>query len=83
MSVPSDFHRSELHRVVLRAESRCRQEKSQDLRIGLGSPAGDEIQKEEHENAPEQAAEQVEGGCTQAHRKEEQLSLRAKDGEGA
>jgi hypothetical protein len=83
MTVPSDFHRSEFHRVVLRAESRRRQKKSQNLGVGLGGPAGDQVQKEEHQNATEQTAKQIEGGRTKAHRKEEEFPLRAQDGEGA
>jgi len=83
MGVPSNFYGSELHRVVLRAEPRCGQQKSQDLRIGLGGPSGEQVQKEEHENAAEQTPQEIESGCTQAHRKEKQFSLRAQDGERA
>src|SRR5271170_5271831 len=79
MAIPSDCNRSEFHRVVLRAESCGRQQKSQNLRISLGGPAGHEVEQQKHQQPPEQAVEQIEGGRAQAHGKEEKLSLGPED----
>src|SRR5207245_10154183 len=75
MTIPSDCNRGELHRVVLRAESCGRQQKSQDLRIGLGGPAGQEVEQQKHHQPAEQTVEQVEGGRAKAHGEEKELSL--------
>jgi len=79
MAIPSDCNRSELHRVVLSAEPCGRQQKSQNLRIGLGGPAGHEVEQQEHQQSPEQAVEKVEGGRANAHGKEEEFSLGPED----
>ena len=79
MAIPSDSNRCELHRVVLGAESCGRQQKSQNLRIGLGGPAGHEVEQQEHQQPAEQAVEQVEGGRTKAHGEEEEFSLGPQD----
>src|SRR5260370_39614820 len=75
MGIPSDCNRSELHRVVLRAEPCGRQKKSQNLRIGLGGPAGQEVEQQKYQQPAEQTVEKVEGGRAQAHGEEEKLSL--------
>jgi len=79
MAIPSDCNGAELHRVVLSAESRGRQQKSQSLRVGLGGPAGHEVEQQEHQQSPEQAVEKVEGGRANAHGKEEEFSLGPED----
>jgi hypothetical protein len=79
MAIPSDCNGAELHRVVLSAESRGRQQKSQNLRVGLGGPAGHEVEQQEHQQSPEQAVEKVEGGRANAHGEEEEFSLGSED----
>src|SRR5260370_29221037 len=79
MAMPWDCNRSEFHRVVLRAESCRRQQKSQNLRIGLGSPAGQEVEQPKYQQPAEQTVEKVEGGRAQAHGEEEKLSLGPED----
>src|SRR5271156_2823447 len=81
MAVPSDRDGAEFHRVVFRAQSGRRQQKSQNLRIGLGGPASQKIEQQKHQQATKQTVEQVEGGRAQAHRKEEELSLGPEDRE--
>src|SRR6266478_10136300 len=79
MAIPSNCNGCELHRVVLSAELCGRQQKSQNLRIGLGGPAGQEVEQQKHHQAAEQTIEQVEGGRTKAHGEEEELSLGAEN----
>jgi hypothetical protein len=79
MVVPSDRNRGEFHRVVLRPDSCRRQQESQNLRVGLGGPSSHKIEQQEHQQAPEQAVEQVKGGCTEAHGEEKELSLGPED----
>src|SRR6266851_8191916 len=79
MAIPSDCNRGELHRVVLSAESCGRQQKSQNLRISLRSPAGQEVEQQKHHQPAEQTIEQVEGGRAKAHGEEEELSLGTED----
>jgi hypothetical protein len=79
MAIPSDRYWSELHGVVLGAESCSCQQKSQNLGIGLGGPAGHEVEQQEHQQPAEQAVEQVEGGCAKAHGEEEEFSLGPED----
>jgi len=79
MAIPSDCDRSELHGVVLSAEScRC-QQKSQNLRIGLCGPAGYEVEEQEHQQSAEQAGEKVERRRAKTHGKKEKLSLSPED----
>src|SRR5271169_3088450 len=75
MAIPSDRNGTELHGVVSRAESSGGQQKSQNLRIGPGGPAGQAIQQEKHQQPAEQAVEQVEGGCADTHGEEEEFSF--------
>src|SRR5437899_2741836 len=79
MAIPSDCNGAELHGVVLRAKSCGRQQKSQNLRVGLGGPAGQEVQQQKHQQSAEQAVEKVEGGGAKAHGEEEKLSLGSED----
>jgi hypothetical protein len=80
MAIPSDRNRTEFHRVVLGTESCGRQEKPQNLRVGLGGPTGQEIEQQKHEQPTEQAGEKVERGRAKAHGKEEKPSLGPEDG---
>jgi hypothetical protein len=82
MAIPSDHNRRKFHWVVLRAESCGREQKSQNLRIGLGGPAGHEVEQQEHQQPPEQAVEKVEGGRANAHGEEEEFSLGPEDCQG-
>src|SRR5260370_30335253 len=79
MAIPSDCNRGELHRVVLSTESCGGQQKSQNLRIGLCGPAGQEVKQQKHQKPTEQTIEQVEGGRPKAHCEEEEPSLSAED----
>jgi hypothetical protein len=79
MAIPSDSNRSEFHCVVLRAESRGCQQKSQNLRVGLGGPAGHEVEQQKHQQPAEQAVEKVERGSANAHGEEEEFSLGPED----
>src|SRR5258708_30191168 len=79
MAIPSDCNRSEFHRVVLSAKSCSGQQKSQNLRMGLGSTAGQEVEQQKYHQPSEQTIEQVEGGCAKAHGEEEELSFGAED----
>ena len=81
MAIPLDCNRGELHRVVLRVESCGRQQKSQNLWIGLRGPAGHEVEQQEHQQPTEQAVEQVEGGRAKTHGKEKEFSLGPEDGQ--
>src|SRR5580692_2929479 len=81
MAIPSNSNGAEFHGVVFRAQSCRRQQKSQNLRIGLRRPTGQKIKQQKHQQPAEQAVEQVEGGRAQAHRKEEELSLGPEDRE--
>jgi hypothetical protein len=79
MGISSDRYRREFHRVVLSPHPCGRQEKPQYLRIRLGGPSGHEIEQQEHQQASEQAVEQVESGRAQAHGEEKELSLSPED----
>jgi len=79
MVIPSDRYRSELHGVVLGAESCGRQQKPQNLRIGLGGPTGHEVEQQEHQQPAEQAVEQIEGRGSKAHGEEKEFSLGPED----
>ncbi len=79
MAFPSDCNRTELHRVVLRAKSCGRQQKSQNLWIGFGGPAGQEVEQRKHQQPAEQTIEQVKGGRAKAHGEEEELALGPED----
>src|SRR5580700_7959831 len=81
MAIPSNRNRSELHRVVFRAKSCSGEQKSQNLRIGLGGPARQDVEQQKHEQTAKQAVEQVEGGCAQAHGGEKELPLCPEDGQ--
>src|SRR5277367_3232580 len=81
MTISSDLNGTELHRVVLRSNFRCREQEAQDLRIGCGGPAGEEIQKKENQHPSEQTVEEIEGGGAQAHGEEEKLSFGPQDRE--
>jgi hypothetical protein len=75
MAIPSDSDRSEFHRVVLRTKSCSGEQKAQNLRIGLGGPAGQKVEQQKYQQPAEQTVEKVEGGRAQAHGEEEKLSL--------
>src|SRR6266404_9385963 len=79
MAIPSNCNRGELHWVVLRAKSCGGQQKSQNLWIGFGGPAGQEVEQQKHQQPTEQTIEQVEGGRAKAHCEEEELSLGAEN----
>src|SRR5580704_16347499 len=79
MTIPSDSNGAELHRVVLRTKSCSGEQKSQNLRIGLGGPTGQEVEQQKYQQPAEQTVEQVEGGRAQAHGEEEKLSLGPED----
>jgi hypothetical protein len=79
MAIPSDSNGAELHRIVLRTKSCSGEQKSQNLRIGLGGPTGQEVEQQEYKQPPEQTVEKVEGGCAQTHGEEEKLSLGPED----
>src|SRR6202030_2565423 len=79
MTIPSDSNGTEFHGVVTGAESCGGEEKPQDLRISLSSPASQEVEQQKHQEASEQACKQVEGGGAQAHGKEEELPLGPED----
>jgi len=66
----------------LRAKSCGRQQKSQNLWIGFGGPAGQEVEQQKHHQPAEQTIEEVEGGRAKAHCEEEELSLGTKDRQG-
>jgi hypothetical protein len=79
MAIPSDSNGAELHRIVLRTKSCSSEQKSQNLRIGLGGPAGHEVEQQKYKESAEQTVEKVEGGRAQAHGEEEKLSLGTED----
>jgi len=79
MAIPSDCNGREFHRVVLSAESCSGQQKSQNLRIGLGGPASHEVEQQKHQQPAEQAVEKVERASAKAHGEEEELSLSSQD----
>jgi hypothetical protein len=79
MAIPSDCNRSELHRIVLSAESRGSQQKSQNLRVGVGGPPGYEVEQQKHQQPAEQAVEKVERGRANTHGEEEEFSLGPED----
>src|SRR3984957_18452472 len=79
MAISSDRYRSEFHRVVLSPHPCGRQEKPQYLRIRLSGPARHEIEQQKHQQPSEQAVEQVEGGRSQAHGEEKELSFGSED----
>jgi hypothetical protein len=81
MTIPLNSNRCELHRVIFSAESCGRQQKSQDLRVGLSGPSGHEVEQQEHQDSPKQAVEQVEGGRAKAHGEKEEFSLGSEDGQ--
>jgi hypothetical protein len=70
MAIPSDSNGAELHGVVLGADSCGGQQKSQNLWIGPGGPAGHEVKQQEDHEPTGQAIKQVEGGGAKAHGKE-------------
>jgi hypothetical protein len=82
MAIPSDSNGAELHRVVLSAESCGRQQKSQNLRIGVGGPAGHEVEQQKYQQSAEQTVEKVERGRANAHGEEEEFSLGPEDRQG-
>jgi hypothetical protein len=82
MGIPSDSNGAELHRVVLRTKSCSGEQKSQNLRIGLGGPAGHEVEQQKHQQSAEQAIEKVERGSANAHGKKEEFSLGPEDRQG-
>jgi hypothetical protein len=82
MGIPSDSNGAELHRIVLSAESCGRQQKSQNLWVGLGGPAGHEVEQQKHQQPAEQAVEKVERGRANAHGEEEKLSLGPENRQG-
>jgi len=59
------------------------EEQAEDLRVSGGRPAGDEIEKQKHEQAADEAAEKIEGGGAETHGEEKELSFRAQNGERA
>jgi len=73
--------RGEFHGVVMGAEPRRGQQKSQNLWIGSGGPLRHEIEQQKHEQAARQASKQIECACTYAHGEEEKPPFRAEDGE--
>src|ERR1700734_2712036 len=79
MTISSDSNGTEFHGVVLCSNFRCGEQEAQDLRIGCGGPASDEVQKKENQHPSEQTVEEVEGGGAQAHGEEEKLSLGPQD----
>src|ERR1700722_2712235 len=81
MAILSNSNWAELHRIVLAAKAGGGQQKSQNLRIGLGGPAGQEVEKKKHEQTAEQAVEQVESRGAKAHGEEKEFSLRPEDGQ--
>src|SRR5258706_23639 len=82
MVLPANSNRSELHGVVLAPQRGCGQEKAQNLRIGLGGPACEEIERQKNQHTAKQAVEQIESASAQAHSEKEQLSLGTEYGEG-
>src|SRR6267143_1869848 len=66
---------------VLVVKAACLEDEPQNLRVGLGGPARKEIQESGHEEAAEQAVQQVKDGRSHGDRDKEQLSLRAQDSE--
>src|SRR5712671_5991025 len=80
MVSPAYGNGSELHGVVLGAQRGGGQQKPQNLRVGLRSPAGREIEQRKDQYAAEQTSEQVERRGTEAHGEKEQLPLRAENG---
>jgi hypothetical protein len=79
MAIPSDSNGAELHRVVLRTKSCSGEQKSQNLRVGLGGPASHEVEQQKHQQPAEQAVEKVERGRANAHGEEEEFSLGPED----
>ncbi len=57
MAHPADRHRTELRWVVMRAEPCGSQQETQDLRVRLGGPSGDEVEQEEHQASSQEASE--------------------------
>lgn len=53
----------------------------ENLRVGGSRPPGDKVEQKEHQQAAEQAAEEVESRGPQAHREKEKFALRPEDGE--
>jgi hypothetical protein len=81
MTISADSNGAEFHGVVLRATFRSCEQEAQDLRIGCGGPASDEVQKKENQHPSEQTVEEIEGGGAQAHGEEKKLSLGPEDRE--
>jgi hypothetical protein len=82
MTISSHSNGAEFHRVVLRTKPRGRQQKTQDLRVGLGGPTSEKVQQQKHQQPSEQAIEQIEGRGTEAHGEKEELSFGPEDREG-
>ena len=81
MAIPANHDWSEFHGVVLAAQCGGGQEKPQNLRIGLGSPAGKQVQHHEDQHSAEQAVEQIERARAEAQGEKEKFSLGPEDGE--
>jgi len=82
MTFPSNRDRTELCRVVLRAQFGSGEEKPENLWIGPGRPASDHVKQQEHQNTARQAIEQIERACANTHREEKQLPLSPENREG-
>jgi hypothetical protein len=80
MSISLNSNRRKFHGIVLRAKSCGRQQKSQNLRIGLGSPASHDVEQQEDQQSSKQTVEQVECGGAEAHGEEEEFSFGPENG---
>ena len=67
----------------MRAELGGGQQETQDLRVRLGGPSGDEVKQEEHQDSSEEASEQVESRRAYTHGEEEQFSLGTQNCQGS
>src|SRR5580658_9997240 len=83
MTHPPNRNRDELHRVVLATGLRGIEQKAENLRIGLGSPACEPIQEPEHQDSAEERVQQVKDGCSHDEGQEKQLPLRSHEREGS
>src|SRR5258708_26643189 len=81
MADPAYRNRAEFCRVVLVAKFRRREQKPQNLRVGLSRPARGEVQQQKHQDSAEQTRKQVERGRAEAHGEEKKLSLGSEDRE--
>jgi hypothetical protein len=82
MEVPPNRNGCEFHGIVLRPHFRGGQQETENLRIGVRSPASENVQKEENQHAAKEAIEKVERRGPETHGEEKQLSLGPEDGEG-